>query len=255
LVQPRRIAARSVAERIASESNQHVGQQIGYAVRFDQKISQQTQLVVVTEGILIRKLQEDPTLQDTKIVILDEFHERSIDGDLLLGMLRRVQSELRDDLRIVIMSATLDEQWLANALPGASWIQISTPNFPVKIQYAPAEARQDIVEHAANVALRLAQTRPGDLLIFLPGAAEIQRCCQLLRNQRLGDPIDVLPLYGSMRIEEQSQAIQVGPRRRIIVATNIAVQCKAPIARLGRRGPPGFSVGRTSARGVLGGCR
>jgi len=222
LVQPRRIAARSVAERIASESNQHVGQQIGYAVRFDQKISQQTQLVVVTEGILIRKLQEDPTLQDTKIVILDEFHERSIDGDLLLGMLRRVQSELRDDLRIVIMSATLDEQWLANALPGATWIQISTPNFPVKIQYAPAEARQDIVEHAANVALRLAQSRPGDLLIFLPGAAEIQRCCQLLRNQRLGDPIDVLPLYGSMRIEEQSQAIQVGPRRRIIVATNIA---------------------------------
>jgi ATP-dependent helicase HrpB len=124
LVQPRRIAARSVAERIASESNQDVGQQIGYAVRFDQKISQQTQLVVVTEGILIRKLQEDPTLQETKIVILDEFHERSIDGDLLLGMLRRVQSELRDDLRIVIMSATLDKQWLANALPSAPWITL-----------------------------------------------------------------------------------------------------------------------------------
>ena len=222
LVQPRRIAARSVAERIASESNQNVGQQIGYAVRFDQKISQQTQLVVVTEGILIRKLQEDPTLQETKIVILDEFHERSIDGDLLLGMLRRVQSELRDDLRIVIMSATLDKQWLANALPSAPWIQISTPSFPVQIQYAPAEARQDIVEHAANVALRVTQNRSGDLLIFLPGAAEIQRCCQLIRNQRLNDPIDVLPLYGSMRIEEQSQAIQVGPRRRIIVATNIA---------------------------------
>ncbi|MCY3007310.1 MAG: ATP-dependent helicase HrpB [Planctomycetota bacterium] len=222
LVQPRRIAARSVAERIASESNQSVGQQIGYAVRFDQKTSQQTQLVVVTEGILIRKLLQDPTLQETKIVILDEFHERSLDGDLLLGMLRRIQSELRDDLRIVIMSATLDKQWLASALPGAPLIQISTPSFPVKIEYHPPEPRQDIAEHAANVALRVALNRPGDLLIFLAGAGEIQRCCQILRNHRLTDALDVLPLHGSMRIEEQSQAIQIGPRRRIIVATNIA---------------------------------
>ena len=116
LVQPRRIAARSVAERIAWESNQQIGQQIGYAVRFDQKVSKQTQLVVATEGILIRKLQQDPTLQDTAMVVLDEFHERSLDADLLLGMLRRVQTELRDDLRIVIMSATLDQNASATAV-------------------------------------------------------------------------------------------------------------------------------------------
>ncbi|MFM8214937.1 MAG: DEAD/DEAH box helicase [Pirellula sp.] len=137
LVQPRRIAARSVAERIAQESNQRVGQQIGYAIRFEQKISEQTQLVVVTEGILIRKLQQDPTLQDTAIVVLDEFHERSIDGDLLLGMLRRVQTELREDLRILIMSATLDKAWLAEALPDAPLIQISAKSYPVRIEYQP----------------------------------------------------------------------------------------------------------------------
>ncbi|MCE2810687.1 MAG: DEAD/DEAH box helicase, partial [Planctomycetaceae bacterium] len=222
LVQPRRIAARSVAERIAHESNQRVGQQIGYAIRFEQKISEQTQLVVVTEGILIRKLQQDPTLQDTAIVVLDEFHERSIDGDLLLGMLRRVQTELREDLRILIMSATLDKTWLANALPDAPLIQISAKSYPVKIEYRPPAVNQDIVEHTAQVTTQIAQGRCGDLLVFLPGAGEIQRCCQILRRIKSLDSLDILPLYGSMRIEEQSHAIEVGSSRRIIVATNIA---------------------------------
>ncbi|MFN9626981.1 MAG: ATP-dependent helicase HrpB, partial [Planctomycetota bacterium] len=222
LVQPRRIAARSVAERIAHESNQRVGQQIGYAIRFEQKISEQTQLVVVTEGILIRKLQQDPTLQDTAIVVLDEFHERSIDGDLLLGMLRRVQTELREDLRILIMSATLDKTWLANALPDAPLIQISAKSYPVKIEYRPPAVNQDIVEHTAQVTTQIAQGRCGDLLVFLPGAGEIQRCCQILRRIKSLDSFDILPLYGSMRIEEQSHAIEAGSSRRIIVSTNIA---------------------------------
>lgn len=222
LVQPRRIAARSVAERIAYESNQRVGQQIGYAIRFEQKISEQTQLVVVTEGILIRKLQQDPTLQETAIVVLDEFHERSIDGDLLLGMLRRVQTELREDLRILIMSATLDKAWLADALPDAPLIQISAKSYPVQIEYRPPGLNQDIVEHTAQVTSQIAQGRCGDLLVFLPGAGEIQRCCQMLRRIKSLDSLDILPLYGSMRIEEQSRAIEVGSSRRIIVATNIA---------------------------------
>ena len=222
LVQPRRIAARSVAERIAQELNQRVGQQIGYAIRFEQKLSEQTQLVVVTEGILIRKLQQDPTLQDTAIVVLDEFHERSIDGDLLLGMLRRVQTELREDLRILIMSATLDKAWFDDVLPGSPMIQISAKSYPVKIEYRPAGVNQDIVEHAVEVTTQVAQSRSGDLLLFLPGAGEIQRCCQMLRRNKSLDSIDVLPLYGSMRIEEQAQAIKLGARRRIIVATNIA---------------------------------
>ena len=222
LVQPRRIAARSVAERIAWESNQQIGQQIGYAVRFDQKVSKQTQLVVATEGILIRKLQQDPTLQDTAMVVLDEFHERSLDADLLLGMLRRVQTELRDDLRIVIMSATLDQNWFSNAMPNAPLIRIAAASYPVKIEYRPPDFKQDIVEHAAAVAAQAARARPGDVLVFLPGAGEIQRCCQILRQTRELESLDVLPLFGSMRIEEQSLAIQSGQRRRIIVATNIA---------------------------------
>lgn len=222
LVQPRRIAARSVAERIACESDQKVGQRVGYAVRFEQRVSDQTQLVVATEGVLIRKLQQDPTLQDTAVVVLDEFHERSLDGDLLLGMLRRVQTELREDLRLVIMSATLDESWFAGAMPGSPLIRISAQSFPVDVEYRPPGFQQDFVEHAAEVAVQAARSRQGDLLVFLPGAGEIQRCCQLLRRASSLNAFDVLPLHGSMRMEEQSQAIQLGDRRRIIVATNIA---------------------------------
>lgn len=222
LVQPRRIAAKSVAQRIAWELNQKLGQQIGYSIRFEQRVTDQTQLVVATEGILLRKLQFDPTLQDTAIVVLDEFHERSLDADLLLGMLRRVQSEIREDLRIVIMSATLDRSWFANAIPNAPVIQIDAKSFPVEVQYSPPGFNQDIVAHAAEVAVEVAGRRQGDLLVFLPGAGEIQRCCQMLRSYRSLGGIDIIPLHGSLQIEQQSQAIEVGVGRRIIVATNIA---------------------------------
>jgi ATP-dependent helicase HrpB len=222
LVQPRRIAARSVAERIAAESNEPLGHRFGYAVRFEQKVSRQTRLIVATEGILIRRLQQDPTLQDTAMVVLDEFHERSLDGDLLLGMLRRVQTELREDLKIVIMSATLDRDWFSHAVPGAPIMQIGATSYPVQVEYRPSRGDQDIVEHAAETAVQAARSRPGDLLVFLPGAGEIQRCCQILRRHNSLESLDVLPLFGSMAMEEQSQAIRLGPRRRIIVSTNIA---------------------------------
>jgi ATP-dependent helicase HrpB len=222
LVQPRRIAARSVAERISRDSKQQVGQQVGYAVRFEHKYTAQTQLIVATEGVLIRKMQQDPTLQDTAIVVLDEFHERSLDADLLLGMLRRVQEELRDDLRIVIMSATLDQPWLVQAMPSLKSIQVQAKSFPVKVEYRPAISAQDIAEHAASVVGQVAPSREGDVLVFMPGAGEIHRCCQSLRNNRALADFEILPLHGSMSIEEQSEAIQIGATRRIIVSTNIA---------------------------------
>ena len=222
LVQPRRIAARSVAERIAQERGERLGDRIGYAVRFEQRVSAQTDLIVATEGILIRRLQHDPTFQETSIVVLDEFHERSLDGDLLLGMLRRIQGELREDLRIVIMSATLDKEWFGRLMPGVPIYEIGAKSFPVRIEYRPAVANQNIVEHASAIAGEVAENRPGDVLVFLPGAGEINRCCQALRSKRSLAGIDIVPLYGSMRMEEQAQAIVEGERRRIIVATNIA---------------------------------
>ena len=222
LVQPRRIAARAVAERIAQESNVRLGEQIGYAVRFEHKYTDQTQLIVATEGVLIRKLQQDPTLQDTAMVVLDEFHERSLDADLLLGMLRRVQTELRDEMRLVIMSATLNQSWLAQAIPSLVTIQIDANHYPVKIEYRPPGISQDIVEHTSHVVGQVALTQPGDLLVFLPGAGEIQRCCQALGKIQSLAHFDIVPLYGSMRMEEQAKAIQMGSKRRIIVSTNIA---------------------------------
>jgi ATP-dependent helicase HrpB len=116
LLQPRRLAAKSVAERIAFEHGSELGSRIGYQVRFDNQVSRQTRLIVATEGVLLRRLQEDPAIEDTYAVVLDEFHERSLDGDLLLGMLRRVQQTLRDDLRIVIMSATIDTEMIRSLL-------------------------------------------------------------------------------------------------------------------------------------------
>ncbi|MEQ1831212.1 MAG: DEAD/DEAH box helicase, partial [Pirellula sp.] len=135
LLQPRRIAAKSVGERIAWEHGSRIGQRIGYQVRFDSQVSKETQLIVATEGVLLRRLQDDAGLSDTNIVLLDEFHERSLDSDLFLGMLRRVQQALRDDLRIVIMSATIDANLIQSQLGNAPIVRVDSPSFPVSIRY------------------------------------------------------------------------------------------------------------------------
>ena len=127
LLQPRRIAAKSVGERIAWEQDSRIGQRIGYQVRFDSQVSRATQLIVATEGVLLRRLQDDAAISDTNIVLLDEFHERSLDSDLLLGMLRRVQQALRDDLKIVIMSATLDSGLIQSQLGNAPVVRVDSP--------------------------------------------------------------------------------------------------------------------------------
>lgn len=222
LVQPRRLAARAVAERIAFEDGTRVGNRIGYSVRFDHRVGKHTQLIVATEGVLIRKLLQDPTLQDVGVVILDEFHERSLDGDLLLGMLRRVQKELREDLRIVFMSATLDTTWFAEHLQGVPCIRIESRGYPVRLEYRPLEPRQSLIEHAVGVTTQAAGRTEGDILVFMPGASEIHRAIRGLEQEPSLRSFEILPLMGSMRLEDQASAIDSSVRRRIVVSTNIA---------------------------------
>ena len=242
LLQPRRLAARSVAERIASERDasprgdasatgdsveQVRGEmgprgEIGYSVRFDHRVSKHTRLVVATEGILIRRLQSDPAIEDIAVVVLDEFHERSIDADLLLAMLRRVQQTLREDLHIVIMSATLDSTFLEQALGTVPTIQVPSSCFPVAIRYRPAPPNHGMAEHTAATIIDVVDSTDGDVLAFLPGAGEIHRCVDALKAKRLDREFDLIPLYGALSMEDQMRAIERGTRRRIVVATNVA---------------------------------
>lgn len=227
LLQPRRLAARSVAARIAHERGEPLGDSIGYSVRLDHCVSRSTRLIIATEGILIRRMQEDPAIEDTAVVILDEFHERSLDADLLFAMLRRVQQTLRPELRIVIMSATLDPALVADKLPEAPIIRVQSPAFPVSIRYSPLRSPATnlphaIVEHMADTVAETILTRSGDVLAFLPGAGEIHRCRERLEAKRVCQDWDIVPLYGSMAMEDQMRAIETGKRPRIVLATNIA---------------------------------
>jgi ATP-dependent helicase HrpB len=222
LLQPRRLAARSVAARIAHERGEQLGAKIGYSVRFDRQTSRDTRLIIATEGILVRNIQEDPTLSKIGMVLLDEFHERSLDADLLLAMLRRVQEVVRDDLRIIVMSATLDHDFMQAKLGVVPVISVPSNQYPVAIRYRPPSPQISMVEHMAETLADVADRHSGDILAFLPGSGEILRCIDLLKTRRLDRGFDLLPLFGSMPIEDQVKAIETGARRRIVVATNVA---------------------------------
>ncbi len=222
LLQPRRIAAKSVSERIAWEQGSRIGQRIGYQVRFDAKVSSDTKLIVATEGILLRRLQVDAAISDTHVVLLDEFHERTLDSDLLLGMLRRVQQALRDDLKIVIMSATIDAAWIQEQLDGAPVVRVASPHFPVAIRYTVARTNENIVDRMLETILMAADQQKGDILAFLPGKGEIQRCYNALMQSPLSQDIEVMQLFGGMPLDEQAKAIEPSSHRRIVLATNVA---------------------------------
>ena len=222
LLQPRRIAAKTVAERIAWEHGSLIGQRIGFQVRFESQVSRDTQLIVATEGVLLRRLQEDSALSDTNIVLLDEFHERSLDSDLLLGMLRRVQQVLRDNLKIVIMSATIDASLIQSQLGGANIVRVESPNFPVAIRYSNTTTDENIVDRMVRTIRDVADKQDGDILAFLPGMGEIQRCHDSLVQTRLGRDCEVVQLFGGMQLDEQAKAIEPGTVRRIVLATNVA---------------------------------
>lgn len=213
LLQPRRIAARAIAARIAAERRWTLGREVGWQVRFDRRFAPDTQLLVVTEGILTARLQSDPFLTGFRTVVLDEFHERSIHADLALALARQAW-RARDDLRIVVMSATLDADPVSAFLDRCPVIDVPGRLHPIEVSYAAAQSVADAARDALSATA-------GQVLCFLPGAAEIRRA--IADVQRVAGPsVDVVPLHGSLPADEQDAALQPSDRRRVIVATNIA---------------------------------
>ncbi|MEG3051014.1 MAG: helicase-related protein, partial [Thermomonas sp.] len=258
MLEPRRVAARAAAGFMAKQLGEAVGETVGYRIRFENKVGAGTRIIVVTEGILTRMLQDDPMLEGVGAILFDEFHERHLAGDLGLALALDVQAGLREDLRIVVMSATLDGERLAGFLD-APRLSSAGRSYPVEIAHFPAR-REEAIEHQAKRAIEHAlATHPGDLLVFLPGQREIARVEQLLAaalpvagvllSPQSGHPapiraraihgaldatpqppasqlpaVEVLALHGELPLEQQTRVLQPASdgRRRVVLATNVA---------------------------------
>lgn len=223
LLEPRRLAARNVAQRLAEALNEKPGETVGYRMRAQSCVGPRTRLEVVTEGVLTRMIQRDPELRGVGLVILDEFHERSLQADLALALLLDIQQGLRDDLRLLIMSATLDNDRLCQRLPDAPTIVSEGRAFPVERRYQPLAAHLRFDEAVAMATAELLRNENGSLLLFLPGVGEIQRVHEHLAS-RVGSDVLLCPLYGALSLEAQRKAIVPAPvgMRKVVLATNIA---------------------------------
>lgn len=223
LLEPRRLAARNVAQRLAELLGEKPGETVGYRMRAETCVGPATQLEVVTEGILTRMIQHDPELSGVGLVILDEFHERSLQADLALALLLDVQQGLRDDLKLLIMSATLDNDKLQRLLPDAPVVISEGRAFAVDRRYQSLPAHQRFDEAVAIATAELLRNESGSLLLFLPGVGEIQRVQNHLA-ERVADDVLLCPLYGALPLSEQRRAILPAPqgKRKVVLATNIA---------------------------------
>lgn len=222
MLEPRRIAAVSAARWMARTLGEEAGQTVGYTIRFERRTSARTRIEVVTEGILTRRIQSDPALEGTALVIFDEFHERSIHADLALALCLDIRGALRPDLKILVMSATLNCGPIASLLGGAPVVESKGRTFPVTDHYMP-DQRRDLPEKVAAATVRALKESPGDILVFLPGSREIRACGEALQPLLRNRPgITVHPLYGDLPFEDQERAILPSNDRRIILATNIA---------------------------------
>lgn len=221
MLEPRRVAARQIAERMAWLLGEPVGQTVGYRVRFDTKVSQKTRIEVLTEGILTRMLIEDPGLEGVAVVIFDEFHERSLQSDEALALTRQAQALLREDLRVVIMSATIETEALSKALD-APVIESAGRMFPVEIRRGQEADPETVAQLVARTVLEAHRREDGDILAFLPGEAEIRRCAELL-GDTLGNT-HICPLYGMLSNAQQKSAIapSVTGERKVVLATPVA---------------------------------
>ena len=214
LLQPRRIAARAIAARIAGERGWTLGEEVGWQVRFERRFGPKTRLLVATEGILTARLQQDPLASDFRTIILDEFHERTIHADLGLALARQAWLA-RGDLRVLVMSATLDPAAVSAFLGGCPVVDVPGRLHPVAIDYAPAQPLPDAV-------CDLLDLTAGQILAFLPGAGEIRRAADAIRPRLAGRAVEVVALHGSLDAADQDEAIRPVPHRRVILATNIA---------------------------------
>ncbi len=222
LVQPRRLAARAVARRIAHLRGGEVGGEVGYHVRFDAQVGRDTRLVVVTTGILLRRLLDDILLEGIGAVVLDEFHERTIEMDLALGMLVRIRQTLRPDLRIGVMSATLSAEPVSRLLGGCPIVHAEGRRFPVQVRYLRRGEKRNLEEHVAAQLPYALQETTGHVLVFLPGVGEIMRCQRALAPLAEREGHALMPLYGDLSAEMQDQVLDDIGRRKIILSTNVA---------------------------------
>ncbi len=222
MLEPRRIAARAAARRMAQEGGWRVGEEVGYQIRFEHRWRSSTRVLVVTEGTLLQMLQRDPMLEDTGTIIFDEFHERSLDADLALAMARKVQLDIRPDLRLLVMSATLDPAPVARFLGDCPVISSTGRSHPVTIEYT-AHASSAPLESRVADGVRQALARcVGDVLVFLPGVGEIRRAGKRIEGLATTAGVAVVPLYGDLAGDQQDRALRAGSRRRVVLATNVA---------------------------------
>ena len=227
LLQPRRIAVRTIASYLASQLGESVGHTIGYRIRGEVKVSANTRLEIVTEGILTRMLQNQPDLPDVGLVIFDEFHERSVHADFSLALCIEVQQALREDLRLLVMSATLDVTALGELLPAAKLLESSGKSYPVDIIYHPDNSSLHLFEKVSRLVIYVFPKHQHDCLVFLPGAADINKAAQRLSQHFLStgeDEVEVVKLFSELSKNEQQQALLPNPagKRKIVLATNIA---------------------------------
>jgi ATP-dependent helicase HrpB len=248
VLQPRRVAARTVAARVAWERGCKLGQEVGYQIRFDDRLGEATRICFVTEGVLLRWLQDDQSLSDVAAVLFDEFHERNLLSDVALALVKRLQQNARPDLRIVVMSATLDAEPVAaylgqvrggeservretascsllhpHTLTPAPILVSEGISFPVEVRYAEHLNRAPAAEQAAAAVERIVNTGgPGDVLVFMPGMGEINGTINALRVARLAEDCDFIPLHGDLSPDDQDRAFAPSSRRKIVVSTNVA---------------------------------
>ncbi len=227
VLQPRRLAARLLAKRVAEEMGSHLGEIAGYQIRFENVSSPHTQILFLTEGVFIRKLLADPSLSECAVIIFDEFHERHLDADLALALSKELKNSIRPDLRLIVMSATLDRSPIQNYLSNPIFLESKGRIYPVEIHHIPStfipSKHYTIAEFAAEKAVDLLHKHPeGDLLIFMPGVYEIHRTLSALREKLSLQNYVLLPLHGELKGEEQDAAIRSYPQRKVIVATNVA---------------------------------
>ncbi|MFP5348349.1 MAG: ATP-dependent helicase HrpB [Gammaproteobacteria bacterium] len=220
MLEPRRLAARAAAARMAETRGEAIGETVGYRIRFESRVSKRTRIEVVTEGILTRRLQSDPDLEGVGLVIFDEFHERHLQTDLALALTRDSQRVLRPDLKILVMSATLDGAAVSSLLK-APLVTSSGKSYPVEIHYAPRESDARLAEQVSAAVRHAFDAHEGDVLAFLPGAFEIRKVQESLEPAVRGRA-EILPLYGDLPWEQQQRALRPGGGRKIVLATPIA---------------------------------
>ena len=225
VLQPRRLATRMLAARVASERQSTLGAEVGYQIRFDRIVSAATRIRFVTEGVLLRQLLQDPTLKNVSAILFDEFHERHLYGDITLARALDLQQQARPDLKMIVMSATLETAHLETFLAPCAMLKSEGRAYPVDIQYLARPYRSEDVavwDVAADELERLAPETEGDVLIFMPGAFEIHRTIDAVRHSRVGSDFVVLPLHGELPVADQDAAVASYGRRKVVVSTNVA---------------------------------